>query len=239
MRRESSPSSLGLVGVAVIVRPATGHVDPGQLIALAAAVGFAHLGDPGQVADPQRKRRRDHLLDAGRAVGDRASCRRCWSGDGRRWRCWPWIFVVACCGTYSHYCMTRALRHADATTSCRWTSCAFRSRPPPAGSSTRERVDAVHRARRGADPRRQPAQPANRARRSRRGGADRSAIRRALTADASRGVTRSRRGKHRSCATHRRLPPSGSSRGRTSRTRAAHPRTRPSCSACSHRRGRA
>jgi len=33
--------ALGLVGVAVIVRPGLDHVDPGQLIALAAAVGFA------------------------------------------------------------------------------------------------------------------------------------------------------------------------------------------------------
>ena len=32
---------LGLVGVAVIVRPGLEHVDPGQLIALAAAFGFA------------------------------------------------------------------------------------------------------------------------------------------------------------------------------------------------------
>ena len=31
---------LGLIGVVVIVRPATGEVNPGQLIALAAAVGF-------------------------------------------------------------------------------------------------------------------------------------------------------------------------------------------------------
>src|SRR2546429_9892163 len=31
---------LGIVGVVVIVRPATGEVNPGQLIALAAAVGF-------------------------------------------------------------------------------------------------------------------------------------------------------------------------------------------------------
>src|SRR5947209_8919750 len=31
---------LGVIGVIVIVRPATGTVDPGQLIALAAAVGF-------------------------------------------------------------------------------------------------------------------------------------------------------------------------------------------------------
>ena len=31
---------LGVVGVIVIVRPATGEINPGQLIALAAAVGF-------------------------------------------------------------------------------------------------------------------------------------------------------------------------------------------------------
>ena len=28
---------------------------------------------------------------------------------------WPWIVVIAFCGTYSHYCMTRAMRYADAT----------------------------------------------------------------------------------------------------------------------------
>jgi drug/metabolite transporter (DMT)-like permease len=28
----------------------------------------------------------------------------------------PWILVIAICGTYSHYCMTRALQHAEATT---------------------------------------------------------------------------------------------------------------------------
>src|SRR6185503_16433338 len=31
---------LGIVGVVMIVRPATGEINPGQLIALAAAVGF-------------------------------------------------------------------------------------------------------------------------------------------------------------------------------------------------------
>ena len=31
---------LGVIGVIIIVRPATGEVNPGQLIALAAAVGF-------------------------------------------------------------------------------------------------------------------------------------------------------------------------------------------------------
>jgi drug/metabolite transporter (DMT)-like permease len=28
---------------------------------------------------------------------------------------WGWLVVIAFCGTYSHYCMTRALLHADAT----------------------------------------------------------------------------------------------------------------------------
>ena len=29
---------------------------------------------------------------------------------------WGWVLVVAFCGTFSHYCMARALQHADATT---------------------------------------------------------------------------------------------------------------------------
>jgi len=28
---------------------------------------------------------------------------------------WLWIVVIAFCGTFSHYCMTRALHYADAT----------------------------------------------------------------------------------------------------------------------------
>ena len=28
---------------------------------------------------------------------------------------WGWVVLIAFCGTFSHYCMTRALRHADAT----------------------------------------------------------------------------------------------------------------------------
>jgi len=29
---------------------------------------------------------------------------------------WPWLAIIAVCGTYSHFCMAHALRHADATT---------------------------------------------------------------------------------------------------------------------------
>jgi drug/metabolite transporter (DMT)-like permease len=28
---------------------------------------------------------------------------------------WPWVVLVAFCGTFSHYCMARAMVHADAT----------------------------------------------------------------------------------------------------------------------------
>jgi drug/metabolite transporter (DMT)-like permease len=28
---------------------------------------------------------------------------------------WVWIVVVAVCGTFSHYCMARAMAHAEAT----------------------------------------------------------------------------------------------------------------------------
>ena len=28
---------------------------------------------------------------------------------------WGWVVVIAFCGTFSHYCMARAMLHADAT----------------------------------------------------------------------------------------------------------------------------
>ena len=28
---------------------------------------------------------------------------------------WGWVLVIAFCGTFSHYCMARAMRHAEAT----------------------------------------------------------------------------------------------------------------------------
>ncbi|MCE9657641.1 MAG: DMT family transporter [Burkholderiales bacterium] len=106
---------LGLVGVAVIVRPATGHPDPGQLIALAAAVGFAI-----SVSMVKALTRSDSavaiifwMLVVQSAIGLLPAA--------FVWRTpppavLPWIVVIAVCGTYSHYCMTRALQHAEATT---------------------------------------------------------------------------------------------------------------------------
>lgn len=105
---------LGLVGVAIIVRPDAGAVNPGQVIALAAAVGFAV-----SVIMIKSLTRSDGtvaiifwMLVVQSALGI-APALLVW-----RWPSaglWGWIIVIAFCGTFSHYCMTRAMRHADAT----------------------------------------------------------------------------------------------------------------------------
>jgi drug/metabolite transporter (DMT)-like permease len=105
--------ALGLVGVAVIVRPGLEHVDPGQLIALGAAVGFAisiilvkSLTSTESVVSIIF-----WMLVVQSAIGI-VPAALVWRTPTAQ--AWPWIGVIALCGTYSHYCMTQALRHADA-----------------------------------------------------------------------------------------------------------------------------
>jgi drug/metabolite transporter (DMT)-like permease len=105
---------LGVVGVIVIVRPETGQINPGQLIALGAAVGFGI-----SVAMMKSLTRTEStlaiifwMLVIQSAVGFFPAL--------YVWK-WPsayafgWIVVIAFCGTFSHYCMARAMLHADAT----------------------------------------------------------------------------------------------------------------------------
>jgi drug/metabolite transporter (DMT)-like permease len=105
---------LGVVGVIVIVRPETGQVNPGQLIALGAAVGFGI-----SVAMMKSLTRTEStlaiifwMLVIQSAAGFFPAL--------YVWK-WPsayaygWIVVIAFCGTFSHYCMARAMLHADAT----------------------------------------------------------------------------------------------------------------------------
>jgi drug/metabolite transporter (DMT)-like permease len=104
---------LGLVGVAVIVRPGLEHVDPGQLIALAAAVGFAI----SMILVKSLTRTESTvaiifwMLVVQSVIGI-VPAALVWRTPTAQ--VWPWIGVIALCGTYSHYCMTQALRHADA-----------------------------------------------------------------------------------------------------------------------------
>jgi drug/metabolite transporter (DMT)-like permease len=106
---------LGLAGVALIVRPSAAGLGAGQAIALAAAMGFAV----------------SVTMVKSLTRGDSALVLMFWMlvlqsllgivPAALTWRwpaapVWGWVLVVAFCGTFSHYCMARAMQHADATT---------------------------------------------------------------------------------------------------------------------------
>lgn len=105
---------LGLIGVALIVKPAADQVGAGQWIALGAAIGFAV-----SVTLTKRLTRTDSpvaiifwMLVVQSLIGF-VPALLSW-----RWPStagWGWVLLIAFCGTYSHYCMTNALRHAEAT----------------------------------------------------------------------------------------------------------------------------
>jgi drug/metabolite transporter (DMT)-like permease len=105
---------LGIVGVIVIVRPSTGEVNPGQLIALAAAVGFGI-----SIAMVKSLTRTENTLAiifwmlVVQSVAGFFPSIYVWVWPSA-WA-WGWIVVIAFCGTFSHYCMARAMLHADAT----------------------------------------------------------------------------------------------------------------------------
>ncbi len=105
---------LGLVGVIVIVRPATGEVNPGQLIALGAAVGFGI-----SMALLKSLTRTDSALKVMfwmlvvQSLAGLFPTLYFWSWPSTH--AWGWMFVIAICGTYSHYCLANAMRYADAT----------------------------------------------------------------------------------------------------------------------------
>jgi drug/metabolite transporter (DMT)-like permease len=105
---------VGVIGVGVIVRPAAGALAPGQLIALAAALGFAV-----SVVMVKSLTRTDGavaimfwMLVVQSAIGLLPAL---WVWRWPTPTAWALLVVIAFCGTFSHYCMTRAMRHADAT----------------------------------------------------------------------------------------------------------------------------
>ncbi len=106
--------TLGLVGVLVIVRPGVESIDTGQLVVLASALGF------GISLTMTKSLTRTKLAVAiifwmlviQSVIGIIPAA--------LAWRTppadvWPWLIVIAFGGSYAHYCMARALVHADAT----------------------------------------------------------------------------------------------------------------------------
>jgi len=105
---------LGLAGVAIIVRPASSGISAGQAIALAAALGFAV-----SVIMVKSLTRTDDavviifwMLIVQSLIGIVPAL---WVWRWPSPTVWAWVLLIAFCGTFSHYCMTRAMRHADAT----------------------------------------------------------------------------------------------------------------------------
>jgi drug/metabolite transporter (DMT)-like permease len=106
--------ALGLVGVFVIVRPVTGEINPGQLIAVTAAVGFGT-----SVVIMKSLTRTEATVTivfwmlAVQIVAGALPTLYVWV--------WPSPYVWACAvavaigGTFSHFCMARAMLYADAT----------------------------------------------------------------------------------------------------------------------------
>jgi drug/metabolite transporter (DMT)-like permease len=112
--RKLAAVAVGIVGVALIVRPTAGALQPGQLIALAAAVGFAI-----SVVLVKSLTRTEGVVAiifwmlVVQSVLGLVPALWVW-----RWpsaTAWAWLVVIAFCGTFSHYCMTRVMHHADAT----------------------------------------------------------------------------------------------------------------------------
>lgn len=105
---------LGIIGVAIIVRPGLGTADVGQLVVLVAAVGFGI-----SIVMMKSLTRTDPavviifwMLVIQSVIGVVPAL------HGWTWPSayvWCWLVILAFCGTFSHYCMTNAMRFADAT----------------------------------------------------------------------------------------------------------------------------
>ena len=105
---------LGIVGVVVIVRPATGEINPGQLIALAAAVGFGiSIAIVKSLTRTEQTVTIIFYMLAVQSAGSLLPALYVWQWPTPS--VWGWAVMVAFCGTFSHYCMARALLYADAT----------------------------------------------------------------------------------------------------------------------------
>src|ERR1700716_3747708 len=105
---------LGVVGVIVIVRPVAGEINPGQMIALGAAVGFGI-----SIAMMKSLTRTETTLTiifwmlVIQSAAGFFPALYLWSWPSAY--AWGCLVVIAFCGTFCHYCMARAMLYADAT----------------------------------------------------------------------------------------------------------------------------
>jgi drug/metabolite transporter (DMT)-like permease len=106
--------ALGIIGVVIIVRPGIGTVDVGQLIVLGAAFTFGI-----SFTMVKSLTRTDSvvkiifwMLTIQSAIGLLPALH-VWQWPSLH--VLPWIVIIAFTGTFSHFCMAKALLYADAT----------------------------------------------------------------------------------------------------------------------------
>lgn len=106
--------ALGLAGILLIVRPGVGTADVGHLVVLFAAMTFGV-----SMVMVKSLTRTDGTLSiifwmlVIQSVIGAYPAWRVWIDPGTE--LWPWIVLVAFTGMSSHFCLTQALSHADAT----------------------------------------------------------------------------------------------------------------------------
>nr|WP_244741998.1 DMT family transporter [Mesorhizobium sp. L-8-10] len=105
---------LGLIGVLVIVRPGVAEIKEGHLVMLAGAVAFGI-----SIVMVKSLTRTDNvvriifwMLVIQSAIG-LAPAIQTWQTPSTE--LWPWILLISFTGMSSHFCLARALAHADTT----------------------------------------------------------------------------------------------------------------------------
>jgi len=104
----------GLAGVLLIVRPGAAPLNPGHLITLVAALAFAvsFIATKALTRFDSATKILFWMLIIQSAIG-LVPALRIWVWPSAA--IWPWIFVLAFTGSFAHFCMAKALHHADAT----------------------------------------------------------------------------------------------------------------------------
>ncbi len=104
----------GLAGVVMILRPGAAALNPGHLIVLGAAFVFAisFITTKALTRADSATKIIFWMLVIQSAVGLLPALR-VWVWPSVE--LWPWILLIAFSGTFAHYCVAKALFHADAT----------------------------------------------------------------------------------------------------------------------------
>nr|WP_310220810.1 DMT family transporter [Neorhizobium sp. 2083] len=104
----------GLAGVVLILRPGSAALNPGHIIVLGAAFVFAisFIATKFLTRSDSATKIIFWMLIIQSVVG-LVPALRVWVWPSPA--LWPWILLIAFSGTFAHYCIAKALFHADAT----------------------------------------------------------------------------------------------------------------------------